>query len=51
MLMVKLSDIYYDASKGYLSLDKLYKKAKEEIPDITRAGVKKFLVVIWFILT
>lgn len=38
--MVKLKDIYYDASKGYLSL---YKKAKEEIHDITRAGVKKFL--------
>lgn len=41
--MVELKDIYYDVSKGYVSLDKLYKKAKEELPDITRKEVKDFL--------
>lgn len=41
--MEKLKKIYYDASQGYWSLEKLYKKAKEEIPDLTRKDVKNFL--------
>ena len=41
--MDKLKKIYYDVKKGYVSLDKLYKKAKEEIPDITRKDVLNFL--------
>jgi hypothetical protein len=41
--MEELSKLYYNPKSGYVSLDKFYKKAKKEIPDITLKEVKKFL--------
>jgi hypothetical protein len=41
--MDELSKIYYNPKSGYISLDKLYKKAKKEISDLTLKEVKKFL--------
>lgn len=39
----KLKELYYDTSTGYVSLDKLWKKAKQSIEGIKYKDVKNFL--------
>ena len=39
----KLRTLYYDPAKGYNSIDKFYKKAKEVIPGITLKNVVEFV--------
>ena len=38
-----LKDIYYDPSRGFVSLDKLWRRAKEVDPTIKHSEVKEFL--------
>ena len=38
-----LSDIYYNVSKGYKSIDQLYKQAKLKNPNLKKNDVKKWL--------
>jgi hypothetical protein len=43
-LDVALREIYFNVNSGYMSMEKLYQKAKEEgVPGVSRKNVKEWL--------